>query len=96
MGSGRVTNTPASISRASSQPLTPLPLAASSNARLTSPGTARGTGGHPLYRKFLAHTVGNDPGGFGPNLSTVDDFDIPTVLRKQMDLPSALPCVRRE
>jgi cell division protein FtsZ len=39
----------------------------------------------PFYRKFLAHTMGNDSGGFGPNLATVDDFDIPTVLRRQMD-----------
>ena len=28
---------------------------------------------------------GEDPGGFGPNWSNVDDYDIPTVLRKQMD-----------
>ena len=28
---------------------------------------------------------GDDPGGFGPNWSDVDDYDIPTVLRKQMD-----------
>jgi cell division protein FtsZ len=40
----------------------------------------------PFYRKVLAQgTRGDDPGGFGPNWSNVDDFDIPTVLRKQMD-----------
>ena len=27
----------------------------------------------------------DDPNGFGPNWSNVDDYDIPTVLRKQMD-----------
>ena len=40
----------------------------------------------PFYRKVLAQgTRGDDPGGFGPNWSAVDDYDIPTVLRKQMD-----------
>jgi cell division protein FtsZ len=39
----------------------------------------------PFYRKVLAHARGEDPGGYGPNWSGVDDFDIPTVLRKQMD-----------
>ena len=39
----------------------------------------------PFYRKVLAHRQGEDPGGFGPNWSNVDDYDIPTVLRKQMD-----------
>ncbi|MDX1501820.1 MAG: cell division protein FtsZ [Thermoanaerobaculia bacterium] len=39
----------------------------------------------PFYRKAIAHSRGDDPGGFGPNWSNVDDFDIPTVLRKQMD-----------
>jgi hypothetical protein len=39
----------------------------------------------PFYRKVLAHARGDDPGGYGPNWSNVDDFDIPTVLRKQMD-----------
>jgi cell division protein FtsZ len=28
---------------------------------------------------------GDDSGGFGPNVSSRDDFDIPTVLRRQMD-----------
>jgi hypothetical protein len=39
----------------------------------------------PFYRKVLAHRQSEDPGGFGPNWSNVDDYDIPTVLRKQMD-----------
>ena len=40
----------------------------------------------PFYRKVLAQGArGDDPGGFGPNWSNVDDYDIPTVLRKQMD-----------
>jgi len=41
--------------------------------------------GVPFYRKVIAHGRGEDPNGFGPNWSNVDDFDIPTVLRKQMD-----------
>ncbi len=39
----------------------------------------------PFYRKVLAQGRANDPGNFGPNWSNVDDYDIPTVLRKQMD-----------
>ncbi len=39
----------------------------------------------PFYRKALAQDMGNDSGGYGPNWSNVDDYDIPTVLRKQMD-----------
>jgi cell division protein FtsZ len=39
----------------------------------------------PFYRKVLAHSQSEDTGGFGPNWSNVDDYDIPTVLRKQMD-----------
>ena len=39
----------------------------------------------PFYRKVIAQTQGEDPNGYGPNWSNVDDFDIPTVLRKQMD-----------
>jgi hypothetical protein len=34
----------------------------------------------------LAHARGGeDPNGFGPNWSYVDDYDIPAVLRKQLD-----------
>ena len=40
----------------------------------------------PFYRKVLAHNhTTDDPHGYGPNWSNVDDYDIPTVLRKQMD-----------
>ncbi|MEE2776599.1 MAG: cell division protein FtsZ [Acidobacteriota bacterium] len=39
----------------------------------------------PFYKKVLAHNHQKDEGGFGPNWSSVDDYDIPTVLRKQMD-----------
>ena len=39
----------------------------------------------PFYRKVIAQTQGEDPNGYSPNWSNVDDFDIPTVLRKQMD-----------
>ena len=39
----------------------------------------------PFYQKVLAHQGNEDPGSFGPNWSGVDDFDIPTVLRKNMD-----------
>jgi cell division protein FtsZ len=39
----------------------------------------------PFYRKAIAHPRNDDPHGFGPNWSNVDDYDIPTVLRKQMD-----------
>lgn len=39
----------------------------------------------PFYRKVIANQRGDDPNGFGPNWSNVDDYDIPTVLRKQMD-----------
>ena len=39
----------------------------------------------PFYKKVIAHSQQEDPGGFGPNWSSVDDYDIPTVLRKQMD-----------
>ena len=39
----------------------------------------------PFFRKVLAHHATEDSGGYGPNWSGVDDYDIPTVLRKQMD-----------
>ena len=39
-------------------------------------------GNKPLRPPFLR---GDDSGGFGPNASSRDDFDIPTVLRRQMD-----------
>lgn len=49
------------------------------------PEPDRETADVPFYRKAIAHVRGDDPGGFGPNWSNVDDYDIPTVLRKQMD-----------
>lgn len=39
----------------------------------------------PFYRKVLAHRHEKDSEGYGPNWSNVDDYDIPTVLRKHMD-----------
>ena len=39
----------------------------------------------PFYKKVIAQSHDEDSGGFGPNWSNVDDYDIPTVLRKQMD-----------
>ncbi|MGH9381607.1 MAG: cell division protein FtsZ [Thermoanaerobaculia bacterium] len=39
----------------------------------------------PFFRRVVAQSQGDDPGGFGPNWANVDDYDIPTVLRKQMD-----------
>jgi cell division protein FtsZ len=44
------------------------------------PTVTRGTRSIPA--PFLR---GDDSGGFGPNASSRDDFDIPTVLRRQMD-----------
>jgi len=39
----------------------------------------------PYFRRVLAQNQSDDPNGYGPNWSNVDDYDIPTVLRKQMD-----------
>jgi len=39
----------------------------------------------PFFRKAIANNQPEDPNGYGPNWSNVDDYDIPTVLRKQMD-----------
>jgi len=39
----------------------------------------------PFFRKVLAHGQRDDSEGFGPNWSGVDDFDVPTVLRRNMD-----------
>ena len=39
----------------------------------------------PFYKRALASQRGDDPNGYGPNWSNVDDYDIPTVLRKQID-----------
>ena len=48
--------------------------------------TRESSGKVPFFNKVLAGaTRSEDPGGFGPNWSNVDDYDIPTILRKQMD-----------
>jgi cell division protein FtsZ len=67
-------------------------LAATPIRQVTSPAPAakdeepeRSPADIPFYRKAIAHVRGDDPNGFGPNWSNVDDYDIPTVLRKQMD-----------
>jgi len=39
----------------------------------------------PTQRHARPFLRGDDSGGFGPNASSRDDFDIPTVLRRQMD-----------
>jgi cell division protein FtsZ len=39
----------------------------------------------PFFRKVLAHSQRDDSEGYGPNWSGVDDFDVPTVLRRNMD-----------
>jgi cell division protein FtsZ len=39
----------------------------------------------PMPRSARSFLRGDDSGGFGPNASARDDFDIPTVLRRQMD-----------
>ncbi len=39
----------------------------------------------PLRAGRAPFLRGDDSGGFGPNASSRDDFDIPTVLRRQMD-----------
>jgi cell division protein FtsZ len=39
----------------------------------------------PFYRKVIAHNQNDDPSGYGPNVSDVDDYDIPTVIRKSLD-----------
>jgi cell division protein FtsZ len=77
-----------SISMASVTPLRPAPMpqlapvtpAAVAKEEIESPLDM------PFYRKAMAQNRGaDDPNGFGPNWSNVDDYDIPTVLRKQMD-----------
>ena len=59
--------------------------AAPQRDREPEPAAAESPADVPFYRKVIAHNRGEDPGGFGPNWSNVDDYDIPTVLRKQMD-----------
>lgn len=72
IGAARPMATPvAAPSRVSAQPL---------------PARGKEDGGDaPFFNKLVAQSRPDDPGGFGPNWSGVDDYDIPTVLRKQMD-----------
>ena len=73
------------------QPIGPRYAASAGSATASRPPAAEpkreeATNEVPFYRKVLAQgSRGDDPGGFGPNWSNVDDYDIPTVLRKQMD-----------
>ncbi len=69
-----------------SERLRPEPLAAAAPAaRPPAHVEPRQEEDVPFYRKAVASARPEDPGGFGPNWSQVDDYDIPTVLRKQMD-----------
>lgn len=62
------------------------PVAARPNeSRVADHELDEGEADMPFYRKALAQRHADDPGGYGPNWSNIDDFDIPTVLRKQMD-----------
>lgn len=80
-----------SSSGASSSPIGPRYAAsagsgAASRTSAAEPKREEAAAELPFYRKVLAQgSRGDDPGGFGPNWSNVDDYDIPTVLRKQMD-----------
>jgi cell division protein FtsZ len=69
---------PISTSRPLPAP-TPAMVAAPAREEETAPMEPR------FYNKTLSHQRSDDPNGFGPNWSNVDDYDIPTVLRKQMD-----------
>jgi cell division protein FtsZ len=80
--------------RAPAPPLSlnrPVPMSAPSlaaaplNTRDTREESDSAPADVPFYRKVIANQRGDDPNGFGPNWSNVDDYDIPTVLRKQMD-----------
>jgi cell division protein FtsZ len=65
--------------------MTPVPVAAAPVEREREEPEKPQQVDVPFYRKVIAHARGEDPNGFGPNWSNVDDYDIPTVLRKQMD-----------
>jgi cell division protein FtsZ len=79
--------------RAAANPATAAPRAAAGPPRQAPtgnvlPGRAEAEATQadvPFYRKAIARLRPEDPNGFGPNWSNVDDYDIPTVLRKQMD-----------
>ena len=85
------------VEKSSAPPMTPAPEAMAVQDTYATPVPAseppppmppEGEDGEvPFYRKVLAQKQGHgeDPHGYGPNWSNVDDYDIPTVLRKQMD-----------
>jgi cell division protein FtsZ len=80
-----VTDQPLTDFPISEEPAPPRPAAAAAAASETTEEPEEDSEEIPFYRKVLAHARGENPGGYGPNWSKVDDFDIPTVLRKQMD-----------
>jgi cell division protein FtsZ len=63
----------------------PPPPAVVAEPRLFEPKAPEEPEEVPFFRKVLAQSTTDDSGGYGPNWSGVDDYDIPTVLRKQMD-----------
>jgi cell division protein FtsZ len=76
----------AAVPAATARPLEPArPHARPPHPTAAEPRRAEEPAEVPFYRKVVAHARGEDPGGFGPNWSNVDDYDIPTVLRRQMD-----------
>jgi cell division protein FtsZ len=87
-GAGERSRANAPIVNVSRPVMTPVPLAAAPAERereREEPPEKPQQVDVPFYRKVIAHARGEDPNGFGPNWSNVDDYDIPTVLRKQMD-----------
>jgi cell division protein FtsZ len=78
-GLARVPAAPASGVRVAPPPAgRPLPPA--------EPAAPAPTESIPFYKKVLAGaTRSDDPSGFGPNWSQQDDYEIPTILRKNMD-----------
>lgn len=88
----------AGVDRVTSQPAgVEADAAAASRDRLAAAGQAkdpasgkgvagnRGAGDADFRSRLLAERHQIDPGGYGANWRNVDDYDIPTVLRKQMD-----------
>ena len=66
-------------------PPAPPPAAPPPPAPRAPRGAAPPPAPNPFYRKAVTQPRNEDPNGFGPNWANVDDYDIPTVLRKQMD-----------
>ncbi len=65
------------------------PLPASPQLRPVTPVSAAPRAESPevpiAARLAASQRGGDDPGGFGPNWAAVDDYDIPAILRKQLD-----------